>query len=384
MQMYYVSRVAAAISLVVLTGAAWFSIRLAAADIQFRAGSSESVARAIAIQPDNAEYLAFHALQLEYDGADSTALLERAAAVSRMSSTPRIRLGLAAEIRGDFATAERWLLDAVGIDRQFEPRWTLANFYFRRENANAFWNWMRQALEVSYADRSPAFDLCWRVGDAATILERAIPERREVSAAYVMYVLESHRDAVAPAAMKLAGFSNPDDRAQLLAADDALIDAQDVKPARELWKAIGNSLPAGVTNGDFAATPLQHGFDWRWAEVPGVVRTKLEQGLRIALDGREPESCQLLSQIVSLEAHTRYRLRWETRTSGLSNPVGMEWRIGDQAGQIEASDAASTGEIRFNAPTELVPLTLTYHRPAGRARAEGSVEITRVSVERVQ
>ena len=58
------------------------------------------------------------------------------------------------------AGAERWLLDAARVDRQYEPRWTLANFYFRQQKMDDFWKWMRAALEVSYGDRVAAFDLC--------------------------------------------------------------------------------------------------------------------------------------------------------------------------------------------------------------------------------
>ena len=133
------------------------------ADAAFRKQTPEGVARALEILPDRASYLLLRALQLDYDGVDSTALLERAARVNPLSSAPRIRLGLAAETRGDFAKAETWLLDAARVDRQFEPRWTLANFYFRRERWDEFWKWMRAALEMSYGDRRLAFDLCWRV-----------------------------------------------------------------------------------------------------------------------------------------------------------------------------------------------------------------------------
>ncbi len=204
MQMYYASLV----SLIGLIATAWFSIHLAIADAKFREQTPESVARAIDIEPRNADFLALRALQLDYDGADSTAVLEREAALSPMSSAPRIRLGLAAEIRGDNATAERWLLAAANIDRQYEPRWTLANFYFRQQRTDDFWKWTREALEISYGDRRPAFDLCWRMGHGTTILNRAIPEQRDVIAQYLWFVMESHRDAIAPVAMKLAALNH--------------------------------------------------------------------------------------------------------------------------------------------------------------------------------
>src|SRR5450631_2222523 len=128
-----------------LLAASWFSIRLAQADAAFR--HPESVGRAVALMPDNAEYLSLQALQLEYNGLDSAPLLKHIAELTPLASAPRLRLGLAAEVRGDFDAAERWLLDASKVDHQFEPRWTLANYYFRRQNASEFWKWMRTALE---------------------------------------------------------------------------------------------------------------------------------------------------------------------------------------------------------------------------------------------
>lgn len=416
-------RLAALISLLPLAAAAWFSIHLAAADARFQRRTPESVARAIAIEPRNTDYLALRALQLDYDGADSTPLLERAAHLSPLSSSPRIRLGLAAEIRGDFGSAEKWLLDAARVDRQFEARWTLANFYFRRANeeglsrkstvfgdrsADRFWKWMRQALEVSYGDRRPAFDLCWRMGgapsiEATTILDRAIPERREVLAAYLQYTLDEHPDAAGPAALKLARFGEPSDRPLLLVACDMLIAARhdeandagndagndaahDAALALRLWSAIGYAAPVGVFNGNFTTAPLNHGFDWRLIESPGVVHTALDQprpAHRIALDGRQPVSCALLTQIVNLEPHARYTLRWEARTSGLSAPAGIEWRIADRRALVPASDAPALGSAAFVATLELAPLTLFYQRPAGQARAEGWIDISRVSIEKV-
>ena len=156
--MYYAAGV---LSLLGLTAAAWFSILLARADREFRKGTPEGVARAVELTPRNTIYLTRRALQIEYAGGDAVPLLERVAALNPTASAPRIQLGLNAEIRGDFETAQRWLLDATRVDRQFEPAWTLANFYFRQQMTPQFWVWMRKALDVSYGDRRLAFELCW-------------------------------------------------------------------------------------------------------------------------------------------------------------------------------------------------------------------------------
>src|SRR5712691_3602716 len=111
--MYYWRLAGAVIVLTALAAAAWWSHLLARADYFFRQQTPEGVEHAIHLDPTNAEYLAYRALQLEYDGADSTALLERIAATNPLDSASRIRRGLAAEIAGDQANAERWLLEAA-------------------------------------------------------------------------------------------------------------------------------------------------------------------------------------------------------------------------------------------------------------------------------
>jgi len=380
-QVYYVSRVVTVAALLILMAAAFYSVRLAMADAAFRKQTPEGVARALEIVPDRANYLLLRALQLEYDGADSTALLERAARVNPLSSEPRIRLGLAAETRGDFGKAETWLLDAAQVDRQFEPRWTLANFYFRRERWDEFWRWMRAALEMSYGDRRLAFDLCWRVSqDSSVVLSRAIPEEHDVLATYLSYVMEQHGEAVAPVALKLAALGKAADVPRLESACDVLIGSGRLAEARELWRQLGHRQTALLTNGDFAVEPIGHGFDWRLAHPPGVTDISLGGAHRVLFSGKQPEACEVLRQFAVLEAGKRYALHWEARTRGLVSATGIEWRAGKAHGVVENADEWRAGSVDFTASTDLTTIALGYQRPPGEVRAEGSIEIRNVSL----
>ena len=116
------------------------------ADAAFRNRHRRGGARARDLSGSR-DYLLQRALQLEYDGVDSTALLERAARVNPLSSEPRIRLGLAAETRGDFAKAEPWLLMRLVLP-SIRAGLDAANFYFRRERRDEFWKSMWMALEI--------------------------------------------------------------------------------------------------------------------------------------------------------------------------------------------------------------------------------------------
>ena len=387
--MYYVSRIAGYAALAALGVAVWFSIVLARADFYFRGGK---VQRATEIAPRNTEYLALRAMQLDYDGLDSRALTEKIAALNPLSSAPRIRMGLAAEVSGDSASAERWLLDAARVDHQFEPRWTLANFYFRAGNEAEFWKWMRAALEVSYGDRTPAYELCWRVSsDGREILKRAIPDRHEVVAGYLIFLLgKKPADSRLPpglaapqeAAGRLAAFHDASDLPLLLGACDQLIRVGDAA-AIGVWILTGQSAPSGIFNGDFDTAPLGHGFDWRAVGGRGVTHVNLNGAHRIALSGQEGESGVLLRQTLSLVAGKRYRFQWEARTVGIKAPSGIEWRVAKSLSDLLPSEDWRAGELIFVAGDAFTDLELVYQRPVGAARAEGSVELRHIRLTEV-
>lgn len=390
--MYYVSRIAGVAAALGLAGASWFSILLARADAEFRKKTPEGVARAVELTPRNTAYLSLRALQMEYDGGDPRPVLERMAALNPLASAPRIRLGLDAEVRGDLQTAERRLLEAARVDQQFEPRWTLANFYFRRQGGAVgnqdFWKWMRLALERSYGDRRPAFDLMWRMSSDAAEILRAVPEEREVVGAYLSYTLDHHRlDAAGPAAVKLARWRDEGDRALLNGTLDALLDQAGVdasrgEEARRIWVELGYAAPSGIASPDFENPRGGHGFDWRLLESPGVthVAEDAPRAHKIVLNGEQPESCDLVKQVVGVRAGGRYTLRWEARTSGIESPTGLEWRVAGRRISLGASEAWSAGEFPWTAASDWEAVTLAYQRPLGQVRANGSVELRHVTL----
>jgi tetratricopeptide (TPR) repeat protein len=377
------------ITLLALAIASWWSIRVARADRAFRQRTPADVGHAIDLVPENSEYLAALALQAEYGGQDPTLLLEEIAALNPRASAPRIRLGLAAELGGDANRAERWLREAFSVDRQFETRWTLANFYFRQNKPDEFWTWMRSALEMSYGDRAAAFDLCWQItSDAQEILDRAIPDSHDVAASYLVYILNHHRQAaIAGAAGRLAKMRTAGDLALLYAATDALLDAAQAREATGLWQALGNPRPEGITHPNFEEPRTGHGFDWRFAEIPGVTHVALEvpaPAHRIRFSGRQPESCELLRQVLGgLRAGTAYTLHWEARTQGMASPTGLEWRIASHTGAIAAGDDWSQGALTFTPDSDQAMLVLVYRRPEGQVRTEGQLDLRRVTASTI-
>jgi hypothetical protein len=289
------------------------------------------------------------AQEQEYNGADPTRTLLRATELNPLHSAAWIRLGLRAEMQGNFPEAEALLLRAASVDRQFEPRWTLANYYFRRGDLPNFWQWTRQALETSYGDRRPLFDLCWRAGsDPAIILQSAIPTKPEVIASYIDFLIqEKHLSAVAEAAKKLgSGQTAVRDRAV-----SALLEAGDASSIRDLL---------GVRT---------HRFQWIRILDEGSRFSSDNGSIRLDLTGRQPEACELAAQFVLLEPGRRYRLQWKTD----SDAPGFFLQIAGAEFPVAARAA------EFEAPA-LTRLVLRYARPLGSARFEGTLELRDISI----
>src|SRR5262249_1610953 len=97
------------------TASVW-AVMLARADSGGGEGTPEGLARAIQQMPRNTSYAAAGALLAEYEGRDAEPLWAEVARMSPRDSASRIRLGLAAEQRGDAAAAERWLKAAFDVD----------------------------------------------------------------------------------------------------------------------------------------------------------------------------------------------------------------------------------------------------------------------------
>jgi hypothetical protein len=178
-------------------------------------------------------------------------------------------------------------------------------------------------------------------------------------------------------ARRLAGHRDASDLPLLYGACDQLLAAGDAA-ALDVWLMTGQAAPSGIFNGDFASAPLNHGFDWRLIESTGVTHVGLN---RILLSGRQPESCSLLQQTLMLAKGGRYRLRWESRTSGIKSPSGVEWRVAGQSAPLLPSEAWAPGELTVAAPETFSVLELAYRRPLGESRAEGSVELRNIQLQ---
>ena len=383
---------------------AYWSARLAYAEILYNRGTAESVARAAGLEPGDAQYGKRRAELAEGAGQDTVAeeALEAALRAKPGDAETLIKLGLRAEMRNDFAAAERKLLEAARQDRGYDPRWSLANYYFRRRDGNSFWKWARAACEMAH-EPAPLFQLLWNyTDDSGEILNRAIPGRPELLRQYLGFLVDGpHWEAADAVTRRILKRPGTEDAPVLMAYCDRLLNAKRGREALGLWNALASRGLRGGGPVDAERGPVNglsdglgdHGFDWRLAAVDGVTASEDALGVRLSFSGEEPEVCEPLWQYVMLKGGTRYQMRFEYATSGVAEGSGLRWRVedltGEPAAMAESEDLAHEdwreGSVEFTIPTGMLlgRVVLSYRRAPGTTRVEGSIRLRGITLARI-
>ena len=284
------------------------SARLGYSGWQFARHNTEAAAE---ISPGNAVY---HA------AADPA----RAARLSPRDASLKMRLGLWLEESGRSGEGEQALLEAAKLSRKYEPRWTLAGFYFRQNKTEPFWFWAREAAAVAYRDPEPLFDLAWTLEpDGAAIRSRlALDARPAIWRAWVLHAARrGHFDELAAILDRVSGI--------------------DPQPIADALLAGGRVQALTRLNGHRA-------FDWQAIPQEGV-RFENGQGFTLPFDGRQPAECDVATRILPAPlAQTAWPI--EGAADGLS------WRT-----EPFGRDGAR--------------VTLHYRRPVGETRVAGVARV---------
>ncbi len=386
---------------------AYWSARLAYAELLYGRGTPASVERAAVLAPGNVQCDRRKAELAEAPGLNPAKAERALQAVLRArphDSEALIALGLQAEARSNFVAAERDLVEAAGHDKGYDPRWSLANYYFRREDGRNFWKWARAACEMAY-EPTPLFRLLWnRTDDATEILDRAIPNRPEILRQYLAFLMDGPQwESSSAVAKRILERPEVQDVPLLMAYCDRLLAAKRGRDALDLWNALalrgliafGQAEPGrGPVNGAFRTPPGGSGFDWRIAPVEGIETAQDQPGLRLSFSGDEPEAWEPLWQYVVLKAGTRYRMAFQYASSGVEQGSGLRWRVVDITGHPEVaaeSDELShegwgDGSVVFTTPTgmRLGRLVLTYRRAPGTTRIQGSIRLRSIALGRAE
>jgi hypothetical protein len=303
---------------------------------------------------------------------------------SSFDSADLIEHGLAREVAGDLVGSERDLLAAASVDRLFQPRWTLAGFYFRQNREAEFWKWSRSALEVGTRDLGALFDLCWRYRDDGELIwSKAIPQRPAVWREYLLFLMDTARwPAAGEVARRLAGGAAPEDKTLLLTYVDLAIEHHEERTAWAVWTAMAGKgqLPL-LTNGMFVTAPTGRGFDGRLPVVPQVRHDAEPDGIRFTLSGFEPDQFVLMEQPLALEDGVEYRFRFEYKTDRIAVDAGLHWTFDGVRGAGFSSGEWAKGEMPIKGGAG--KLALVYDRAPGTTTAEGIVFLRRMEIARL-
>ena len=360
------------------------TLRMGWADYLFHRDTIDSVRQAEAVSPADAR---FEARLADLDPPSAINHLRHALSLDPGLSKSWIQLGLQLEIQGQIKEAEQCFLEAARRDHQFLPAWTLANFYVRRNDAEHFWPWARKAAEMSYGDVAPLLRLAFVfTNDPSVVLDKCVVSRRRVEREFLYYLINQKMDATCIAARLL---ENPtkDDVRPLLDWTDRLIVTQHLEEARSVWNALSDrrliaySRAQGITNADFAHSPLQSGFDWR-IEPPQGISVTTSAGLRIEFSGRQPETAEIASQYLAA-GPGQYSLMFEYRTTRIPASTGLRWWVGDANSEpLPASEDWRTTSWKFSSAA-VSRLILLEQRVPGTTRPEGVVYLRGLRLESI-
>jgi len=358
------------------------AVRLGVAETIFREDTAEAIKRAIAIAGPVAAY---EERLAEVDAAAGRQALELAVAANPRASGAWIELGLIEEGDGEFAAAERSLLEAAAVDHQYLPAWTLANFYFRRANREKFWVWADRAASLTYDDFRPLLRLCGEFEADPNRMLAHFKDLRRMQPRYLDFLIAGGRLDAAEQVAK--GMWN--DRANdplLIDLADREVRAGNAIPAIELWNAASGFRPIDpsqgriLTNGDLARAPLNLGFDWRLVETVGVAETWRPSELVFTFSGSEPEACAVLEQIIYFVPR-HFRLRFDYLTGAVA-PSGVRWALDNSAGApLQARGSWSEGSFDIPRTRGLAHLRLVYQREPGTTRTQGRIEFRNLRLE---
>lgn len=243
-----------------------------------------------------------------------------------------LELGRARDMSNDEQGALAALEQAVKLAPAYaEPRWQLGNVLFRAGRIEEAYREMRQAA-LSNITLLPNFiDLAWGStgGDPVAVEQIVRPERDSWRIALARYFIRQNRASEALAQFRLAGGISQEDRQALLSE---LMNAKRYREAYEVWledSVNGNNAGDGalIIDGGFEGkiSRANSGFGWQVPADTQYLRVSLDvndpyagvQSLLFDFNGVSNPSQSILTQLVTIEPDTHYRLIFNVRVEEL-------------------------------------------------------------------
>ncbi len=402
--MFIARRILSISALLGLIVSIWYSSLSARADLVVRNNTLDDLRHAVRLVPGNAAYHALLGEHLEAAGLNPDRELELATELSPRESRYWIRRSFRAEVEQKYADADTYLTEAAAVDRGFDPRSALANFYFRRGRLPEFRKVVREALDISYGNLDPIFRLCMAADDDPAVTRAILPPRPDIRFAFFSYLVRRGQFA---SAASLAGDAVADATQDDVPILTEYVNRQighDDASSLKIWNSMGQRrlLPFAelspdsgriVTNGDFAIELTQQGFDWKSATDSHVIvsAADLPGGTSVQMSGTQPDRLPLLEQPLPLAPGKQYTVTYDYQLAGGAGLSGLQWVIqglgGDgpenepmAASPVLAGTGWQNGQVTFSAgQRSAAALKLEYRRVPGNLPWKGTLEIRRVS-----
>jgi len=239
-----------------------------------------------------------------------------------------LHLGSAFDAAGNDESAEAAFQRAISLAPHYaEPHWQLGNLLLRRGEEVAAFSELHRAATSDPERLAPLMDLAWGFyqGDAHQVLQVIRPDS---DAARILLASFFRKQGKAEASIDLLrGVSTAKGERRQLARE--LIDAQLFAQARTVWLMDSGSdelRRAGISDGSFetAIALDEAGFGWRAAKsqtidfaVDAASPDSGTRSLELYFHGELDPTVAILSQLVLVEPHSRYRLSFAVRTRDL-------------------------------------------------------------------
>lgn len=262
---------------------------------------------------------------------EAVAEYERAVALRPRDYALWLELGLAREQAGDAEGAMAAFGEAARLAPFYAaPRWQLGNTLYRAGRLEEAFAELRAAVAAHPKFAPQTLELAWAAfdGDAFAVERSLQPQTRELRVALARFFVKRGKIAEALAQFRAAGGASAEERRALLAD---LLAARRFAEAYEVWSGSAGaqaSDAALVLNGGFEESVVlkEPGFGW---QLP-LERTPALQAAQDTAEPRSGAQCLLLnwdgnaqtgavvlSQLVLVEPHTAYQLRFAARTEKL-------------------------------------------------------------------
>ena len=379
--------------LLLLTGAALASFIIGLLTDERISPTRELLATGVDYVPNSARLLARLADAEMREPERNLELVEarakRAVNISPWDYRRRLLLATVEEARGDRASAERTLQEAVSLaPNHTQVHWRLANLLLREGKLEDSLDHFLKATSSNPSLLPSTFDLLWRVsGGRLAVMEPLAAGNPKSAFALTKFLLNQSR---AQEAIKVYTDIDRDSRLSFPESPafiNSLIANNQMEDARRLWADIvggdkqgDGSLPR-ISNGSFEANVLKgfEQFDWTIGRNDyavasidaGTARTGA-RSLRIDFLGRDTTRLDgQARQVVVVNPGGRYRIECYVKTEKLVAPEGPRVVVADvtSSTEIASSDpiASGSGDWRrvvfdFTAPAGTRAVVVTVKR----------------------